>query len=328
MMRQAHPRPLVFALPGNEEFARRLADRLHADLGEVEMRAFPDGETYLRLRTDPAGREVVLVCTLDRPDGKFLPLLFAAHAARTLGASRVGLVAPYLAYLRQDRSFRPGEAVTSVTFARTLSSAVDWLVTVDPHLHRYASLDEVYTVPSRAVAAAPLLAGWIAANVATPVLIGPDAESRQWVSHVAGLAGAPFQVLEKRRLGDLQVEVSLPNRDLLSNRTPVLVDDIVSSARTMIETATHLKDLGCPPPYCVAVHAVFAADSYSRLADSAARIVTTNTVPHASNDIDVSALVAASVEEVLTEHLALSSNDGRGRHAPDVAITVQPQKGR
>lgn len=327
MMRTALSRPLLFAMPGNEDFARLLADRLDAELGEIETRSFPDGETYLRLKADPIGREVALVCTLDRPDGKFLPLLFAAHAARALGASRVGLAAPYLGYLRQDRSFMPGEAVTSATFARMLSSAVDWLVTVDPHLHRYASLDEVYTVPSRAAAAAPLLAGWIEANVATPVLIGPDAESRQWVSEVAGLAGVPFQVLEKQRLGDLQVKVSPPDRDLLSNRTPVLVDDIVSSARTMIEAAVHLRELGCPAPYCVAVHAVFAIDSYTRLSDAAARIVTTNTVPHASNGIDVSALVAASVKEILTGRPEAPLNGSQLRRTPGVESAVHTERG-
>lgn len=301
MMPITPPKPLLFPLPGNDDFARHLADGLGAELGEIETRAFPDGETYVRLRTDPAGREVVLVCTLDRPDVKALPLLFAANAVRTIGALRVGLVAPYLGYLRQDRSFNAGEAVTSTAFGNFLSSAVDWLVTVDPHLHRYASLEEVYSVPAHAVASAPLLAEWIAANVEAPVLIGPDAESRQWVSHVAGLAGAPFQVLEKQRLGDLQVRVSLPDRALLEHRTPVLVDDIVSSARTMIEAAKHLKELDCPAPFCVAVHAVFSAGSYSRLSEMAAKTVTTNTVPHASNGIDVSALVAASVSDVLAE---------------------------
>lgn len=298
-MSKTHTPPLLFALPGNAEFARHLAAELESDLGDLETRCFPDGETYLRLRTDPAGREVVLVCTLDRPDGKFLPLLFAAHAARNLGALRVGLVVPYLCYLRQDRSFNPGEAVTSATFAHVLSSAVDWLVTVDPHLHRYASLNDVYSVPSRVATAAPLLAEWIASNVKKPLLVGPDAESRQWVSEVAKLASAPFQVLEKQRLGDLQVKVSLPGGDLLLDRTPVLVDDIVSSARTLIEAARHLNELGCPPSVCVAVHAVFAIDSYSRLAEIAARIVTTNTVQHASNGIDLCELVAANVNEAL-----------------------------
>ena len=67
-----------------------------------------------------------------------LPLIFAAATARELAAAKIGLVAPYLAYMRQDRRFNPGEAVTSRQVAGLLSSAFDWLVTVDPHLHRYS----------------------------------------------------------------------------------------------------------------------------------------------------------------------------------------------
>ena len=110
-------------------------------------------------------RRIALVCTLDRPDAKMLPLLFAAAAARELGASQVGLVAPYLAYMRQDRRFKPGEAVTSREFARLLSGAFDWLVTVDPHLHRYASLAEIYRIPTRVVHAAPLISQWIRTRI-------------------------------------------------------------------------------------------------------------------------------------------------------------------
>ena len=94
-----------------------------AEIGAIELRAFPDGETYLRFMSDLSGRTLVIVCTLDRPDEKFLPLLFAAATARELGATKVGLVAPYLAYMRQDRRFKPGEAVTSREVARLVSDA-------------------------------------------------------------------------------------------------------------------------------------------------------------------------------------------------------------
>jgi len=292
--------PLIYPMPGNEAFARTLADRLSADLGTIETRSFPDGETYLRLHTDPAGREVALVCTLDRPDAKLAPLLFAADAARDLGARRVGLVAPYLSYLRQDRRFHSGEAVTSASFGRILSAHFAWLATVDPHLHRYGSLGEVYAIPTRTVAAAPRLSDWIARNVPDPVLIGPDEESRQWVSQVASLAGAPWQVLEKERLGDLDVRVSLPDPDRLAGRLPVLVDDIISSARTMIAAARHLASTGRHPPICLAVHAVFAEGSHVLLSAAAGRIVTTNTVPHVTNEIDLAADLAAAVAGILS----------------------------
>lgn len=123
--------PLVVALPGNEQLANGLASLIDAEVGYAVVRQFPDGETYLRYETPVAGRSVALVCTLDRPDDKFLQLVFAAATARDLQAARVGLVSPYLAYMRQDRRFQPGEAITSNYFAKLLSTEIDWLVTVD-----------------------------------------------------------------------------------------------------------------------------------------------------------------------------------------------------
>ena len=186
---------IVFAMPGNEALAAALAATLNATPGELEVRRFPDGETYLRLHTPVAGRRVILACSLYHPDDMALPLLFAASTARELGAASVGLAAPYLGYMRQDKRFNDGEAVTSALFAKMLSQHIDWLVTVDPHLHRWHSLDQIYPIPSTVVAAAPLLADWIRNNVEAPVLIGPDEESEQWVSAVAAIAGAPHVVL-------------------------------------------------------------------------------------------------------------------------------------
>ena len=91
---------LIFPMPGNEGLADRLAGLLPGSIGKLDTRRFPDGETYLRFADDPEGRDVVLCCTLDRPDIKIAPLLFAAEAARELGARRIGLAAPYLCYMR------------------------------------------------------------------------------------------------------------------------------------------------------------------------------------------------------------------------------------
>ncbi len=188
---------LVIPMPGNEGIAQSLASGLNAELGAVRVRRFPDGETYLRFADNLKDRDLALFCTLDHPDGKLIPLLFAARTARELGAGTIGLVAPYLAYMRQDRRFQPGEAVTSRCVAELLSRAFDWLVTVDPHLHRHHALSDIYTIPSRAVQASPLLSAWIKTHVHDPVLIGPDSESEQWVATAAADVGALFTVLEK-----------------------------------------------------------------------------------------------------------------------------------
>ena len=287
---------VILALPGNEALAAALASQLAVELGRAEQRRFPDGESYLRLDTDVAGRDVLIAATLRDPDSHFLPLAFLAATARELGASRVGLVAPYLAYMRQDARFRPGEAVTSRVFSRLLANEVDWLVTVDPHLHRYPSLTTIYPIETAVVAAAPAIAAWILANVERPLVIGPDEESAQWVRAVALAAEAPHVVLRKVRRGDRDVEVSLPDIERWRDRTPVLVDDIISTARTLMAAARHLRIAGMAPPVCIGAHAVFAGDAYEALlAAGVSRIVTCNTIPHASNAIDVVPALAKQV---------------------------------
>ena len=293
-------RPLFFAAPGNDEIARRLSDATGGEIGLARMRRFPDGESYVRIDTRPAGRDVAVVCTLDRPDGKVVPALFLAEAARELGAERVGLVAPYLPYLRQDRRFRDGEGLTSRYFARLLSGAFDWLVAVDPHLHRYASLAEIYSIPTTAVHVAPAIGAWVAANVREPLIVGPDVESEQWAAAVGTAAGAPVVLLEKTRYSDMEVEVTVPEAAAHRGRTPVLVDDIISTAQTMIATIRHLTDVGLRGAVCAAVHGVFAGEAYDGLLSAGAeRVITCNTIPHPSNAVDVVPLIATSVADRL-----------------------------
>jgi ribose-phosphate pyrophosphokinase len=286
---------LFIPLPGNETMAAALAERLGAELGALETRQFPDGESYVRILTPVIGRAVVFVCTLAQPDAKFLPLLFTAAAARELGARNVGLCAPYLAYMRQDRRFQPGEAVTSRHAAALLSNAFDWLVCIDPHLHRYRALAEIYSIPALALHAAPLLSDWIVSRIPDPVLIGPDAESEQWVHAVAQAAGVPFTVLEKTRLGDRVVEIKVRHMERLARRTPVLLDDIISSGHTMLEAVRQLRTYVPAPPVCLAIHGLFAEGADVALEEAGARLATTNTVPHRSNVIDVAGLLASAM---------------------------------
>jgi len=291
---------LIYALPGNHEQARALASQLEADIGELEVRHFPDGEAYVRVLTNPAGRKVILFATLWHPDTSFLPIAFAADQLREMGVKDVGLVSPYLAYMRQDKRFKEGEAVTSATFAQLLSSAVDWLVTVDPHLHRRRSLAEIYSVPAAALHAGPIIGEWLASRMESVLLVGPDSESEQWVKAVADVAKAPYIILEKIRRGDLDVEVSVPHADKWPDHTPVLVDDIISTGRTMVETVKHLQATALRPPICIGVHAVFSGDAYQALlAAGVTEIVTCNSVSHPSNSIDLSRLIASGVEGLL-----------------------------
>lgn len=291
---------VVLSLPGNDRIANRIGASLGLDVSSVGVHRFPDGEARVRLNRSVAGKAVVLVATLDRADDKILPLLFTAATARDLGARSVGLVAPYLAYMRQDRQFEPGEGVSARHFAQLLSQAVNWLVTVDPHLHRTSALGELYTVPTSAVASAPLLAEWIGTHVESPVIIGPDGESAQWVGSVADRIQAPHVLLQKRRSGDKAVALTLPDLRACVGRQPVLLDDIIASGGTMLAATRLLRLGGWPKPVCLGVHAVFAGNAYlSLLQAGAMQVVTCNTISHPSNQLDVSPLLAGSVAQNL-----------------------------
>lgn len=288
-------RPLVIAMPGNEALGASLAAALPADRGSLEHRRFPDGESYLRFLEPVKGRDVVLACTLNDPDGKALSLFLAARALRDLGAARIGLVAPYLAYMRQDRRFKEGEAVTSAAFAQLLSIAFDWLVTIDPHLHRYHSMSEIYTAPVVVGHAASILADYLRTKRGSVFLVGPDEESEQWVAAVGASAGVPHVTMRKTRTGDREVSIAFSGIESFRGLVPVLVDDIISSGFTMEVAVRQLRNLGFPPPVCLAVHGILAENAMSRLEAAGAEVVTTNTIPGPSSVLDVGPLLAALV---------------------------------
>jgi len=280
---------VVIAMPGSDGQAAQLAQRLGLPLVVPEFRRFPDGELYIRIENDLTGHDAILAGSLyPDPAERFLTIAFLGATARERGAKKVGLVAPYLAFMRQDSVFKSGEGVTSKYFAALVSRTVDWLVTVDPHLHRYNSLDGIYSIPTTIARAAPMIASWIKQEVAHPFLIGPDAESVQWVSAVAEGCGAPFVILEKTRRGDRDVSVSAPPSGSWNGHTPIVIDDIVSTGKTMIAATQQLRAAGSAAPMCVAIHAVFADSLVDELTRAgAAGIVTCDTIAHASNRICV-----------------------------------------
>jgi ribose-phosphate pyrophosphokinase len=285
---------VLIAVPDGEHHARKLGAQLGWRVVVPELRRFPDGEIYVRIDGE-LDDDVAIVGNAS--SDSFLRLAFLAGTARDLGAMRVGLVAPYLAYMRQDSVFHPGEGVTARYFARMVSSTFDWLVTVDPHLHRIDSLAGIYSIQTVVARAAPAIARWIADEVERPVLVGPDAESVQWVSAVAERCGAPFIILEKTRRGDRDVSISSPDRGW-NGHTPVLIDDIVSTGRTMIEATRQLCAAGSAPPMCVAIHAVFADALNDALLDAGAQgIITCNTIPHATNRICIADQLAEALRQ-------------------------------
>lgn len=289
-------KPILFSLVDNGELLTDLAKETNYEIGEIILRSFPDEEIYIKINSEIKNRNIIFIESLERPNYKIVPLLFAAKTARDLGAKKIGIVAPYLAYMRQDKRFSSGEGITSKYFAELLSSYFDWLITIDPHLHRYHNLNEIYSIKTLVLHASDSIATWIKTNIFNPVLIGPDQESKQWVADIAQKADVPFIVLEKIRKADQLVEVSLPQLEKYKNNTPVLIDDIISTAKTMIATVKHLKNTELPLPVCIGIHAVFSGNAYEDLLQAGVqKVVTCNTIKHVSNEIDLGPLIINAI---------------------------------
>jgi ribose-phosphate pyrophosphokinase len=289
---------IIFYFPQYQNLANAIAGKLQYEKGQMEVRQYPEGESYVRLLCDVKNKEVILVCGLENANDNAMAIMFFSSVAKELGAAKVGLIAPYLGYMRLDKRFKDGEAITSNIFAGFLSQQIDWLLTIDPHLHRHKTLEEIYSIPCFTLHATKLIAEWIKNNVSNPLLIGPDAESEQWVSEVAKIADVPFVILTKVRYGDKDVKVSIPEVEKYQDCTPILVDDIIATASTMIATINHLKNAGMKDAICIGVHAIFAGDAYEKLKNvTSQRIISCNTIEHFSNEIDVSELIVEALKK-------------------------------
>jgi len=273
--------------------AQRIASAAGLTCAAIARHRFPDGELKLRL-PDKLPPRVVMLRTLDQPNEKLIELLLVARTARTLGATHLTLVAPYLAYMRQDIAFQPGEVVSQRVVGRFLAELFDAVITVDPHLHRVATLQEAVPVPQAVVlSGAPLLADVIAAHHAAPLLIGPDEESAQWIAQAAQAHGFEFGVCRKVRHGDRDVQIALPQNLHVAGRTVVLLDDVASSGHTLAGAARLLLAGGAASVDVAVTHALFAGDALQVIQDAGVgQVWSTDCISHPSNAVSMATCIA------------------------------------
>lgn len=292
-MNEAGPSGLLLAFDDEATLAQRLAQATSWPLAIVDRHRFPDGETRLRLPPSLPER-TVLLRGLQQPNEKLAELMLAAAGARELGARRLTLVSPYLAYMRQDTAFAPGEVVSQRHVGRALAAWFDAVVTVDPHLHRVKSMDEV--VPGgrgHALSAAPLLGTWVAQRQPGALLLGPDEESLQWVRAAASAGGLDHAVCRKQRHADRAVEVQLPGGVDLRGRAVVLLDDVASTGGTLVATAQAALARGAASIDVAVTHALLVGDALRELhAAGVGEVWSTDSVPHPSNVVSIAPLVA------------------------------------
>ena len=289
----------IQCLPSGAGDAGRLASLLGVPLHEIALHRFPDGE--LRVTVGPAADTTIIYTSLDQPNDKLIALLFAAEALRRAGAKRLVLLAPYLCYMRQDAAFNPGEAISQKAVGRLIAGIVDRLITVDAHLHRTLEIRAVFPgIEAENLSAMPAIANALRSAKIDPatIMIGPDAESRPWVSDLAHRLGLAHMVAQKTRRGDRSVEIGLPDPKMVAGRPALLVDDIVSSGETLIACAKALTAAGARTVPAVITHALFLPEMTGRFAEAGIRSIrSTSSVPHPTNAIPLDAILADALQQ-------------------------------
>lgn len=281
---------LVIAGEGSQRLGGEIAQRLSADWGEAEIRAFPDGEFYVRIISPIKDQDVIIVQTT-YPQHRLTQLLLLLNACKENGARKIRAVVPYLAYARQDRVFKPGEALSARLVAEALGLAAHQVVTVEAHKD---DVGQYYRIPFANVSAEEPLAQELK-RLKTEVVLAPDEGAAPRAKAVAKRIGSKFDFLEKRRITSEIVEVA-PKSLNVQGKTVCVLDDIISTGGTMAKALEQLKANGARNTYAACVHGLFQGDAVDKLRKAGAKeILATNTIESPHSRINIADVVCAAL---------------------------------
>ncbi|MBU0470248.1 MAG: ribose-phosphate diphosphokinase [Nanoarchaeota archaeon] len=289
---------IIISCGNSVDIAKKLAKQLKVKYSPLTVSAFPDGDIYLKFNTELKGKKVVIVQSFQpHSDMSLFDIVFAAETAKDLGAKKVILAAPYLAYMRQDKRFNPGEAISSRIMAKLLNGCIDKIITIDPHIHRYKSLKDIFTISTKKMTANLVMADYIKKRIKSGVIIGPDWESYQWAEEIANKIKFECTVFKKTRFSSRHVEEEMIKPVELKGKNVVIVDDIISTGHTMIEAAKKARKMKAKSVMAIGVHGLFVENGLKKMESYFDSIVTTNCIEHKTNKIDISPLLLEELKK-------------------------------
>jgi len=303
-------RLMLFSGRSNPELAEKIADKLNVSLGEVELKTFANGETYVRYDDSIRGSDAFIIQSGSPPvNDHLLELLIMVQAAKLASAKRITAVVPWYPYSRQDKKSRPREPITARLVADFLEAAgVDRVLTMDLHA---GQIQGFFNVPVDHMTALPLFAtyfrdkGLFGENV---VAVSPDPGRAKMARRFGQMLEADLAIMNKVRPEHDTAEVS----EVIGNvdgKVAIMSDDIIVTGGTLIAGAKALKEAGATEVYACATHGLFPGNAFEKIAASVLSEVTvTDTVPidklnrpEKIRDVSVSKLLAETIYNVFSD---------------------------
>jgi len=286
---------IVVGCSNSKSLAKIIARKAGLKYSDLVMKHFPDGELYIKYAIDIKNEDVFLVQTLYPSTEAILEILIAGYTAKDLGAKKVNLIAPYMAYMRQDKRFFKGEAISSLIIGK-MFNIFDKIITIDPHLHRHKSLNEVFYNQNVLLSSNKLIEDYLQKNYSDSYIIGPDEESNQWAEEIAKKIGMKSIVFNKKRYNSQKVKVYGKGLEEIKNQKVIIIDDIISTGHTILESINEIKKYKPKTIIVVGIHGIFANKLvYEQIMKNTKEIITTNTIETKHSKIDVSELISNSL---------------------------------
>jgi ribose-phosphate pyrophosphokinase len=303
-------RLMLFSGRSNPELAERIADKLGLTLGEVELKTFANGETYVRYDDSIRGSDAFIIQSGNPPvNDHLVELLIMIQAAKLASAKRITAVVPWYPYSRQDKKSRPREPITARLVADFLEAAgVDRVLTMDLHA---GQIQGFFNVPVDHMTALPLFAtyyrdkGLYGEKV---VAVSPDPGRAKMARRFGQMLEADLAIMNKVRPEHDTAEVSEVIGDV-QGKVAIMSDDIIVTGGTLIAGAEALKEAGATEVYACATHGLFPGNAFEKIAASSlVEVTVTDTVPidklnqpDKINVITVSKLLAETILNVFAD---------------------------
>ncbi len=281
---------VIVSCSGGKHVGKDIAKNLKIKYSELSTEKFPDEELNIKFKTEIKNKKVILIQSFyDNLNEKIIETLFAYYTAKDLGAKKIELISPYFPYFRQDKRFEKGQGV-SIKIISKLFKIFDKIYFIDPHLHRIKKLKQVFK-NGKKLDATPLISEYVKnKKIKNPLFIGPDVESGQWAKKAADIINEKSAILKKKRYSDRKVEIKLDKKINVEGKNLILVDDIISTGHTMLETIKKIKKMKPKKIYCIAIHGVFADKKTLNELKKHSEVICTNTIPNKEGKIDISNL--------------------------------------
>jgi ribose-phosphate pyrophosphokinase len=269
----------IFSGNSNPGLTTRIAEYLKTTVGQVDIRRFPDGETFVKIIENIRGCDVFVVQSICRPPNEnLMELLIMIDAMRRASAARITAVLPFYGYARQDRKDQPRVPITAKLVANLLVAAgANRLLTVDLHAQQ---IQGFFDIPVDHLYAAPVILKYLRdKKLKNPVIVSPDTGGVKAAYAYSQTLGCGLAIVAKQRKGPSDVD-ALQLVGEVEGCTAVMVDDLTTTAGTLCSAAALLRERGALEVFAAVTHAAIAPAGFERLRKSEIReLVVTDTIP-------------------------------------------------